>query len=245
MNNLQQTQTEETKKSHLKSLEYTQFELTKALYTSGLFDKVDLTSSSKLFLWALCTHFNPKKETMFPSQANVAKKLGISEKSAERAVKELREKGLLTYITKKVNHYVFSAHFFELVKMSDQFRQNVGCDVRQNVGLTNKDEQRKNTKNFKNFNYAAPREPGGRAIPSIEETSKYIEEFEEAKKTSVNPYKYTKKEALRWLKMVPNWRLGRSHLVKSLVEKYQFEEFLWVLEIDEKNECEKPLQDKD
>ncbi len=231
MNNLSQKQTEDAKKCHLKSVEYTQFELTKALYTSGFFDKIDLTSSSKLFLWALCTHYNPNKDTMFPSQASVAKKLGISEKSAERAVKELRCKGLLTYITKKVNHYVFSEKFFELVKMSDQFRQNVGCDTRQNVGQTNKYEQRKNTKNFKNFNNEGL-QPGGRAIPSIEETRKYIDELEEAKKTSVKPFEYTKEEAFRWLKMVPSWRLGRSELVRALVKKYRFKEFLFVLEED-------------
>ncbi len=231
MNNLNQNTVKDTKK-HLKTVEYTQFELTKALYISGLFDKIDLTSSSKLFLWALCTHYNPNKDTMFPSQASVAKKLGISEKSAERAVKELRDKGLLTYITKKVNHYVFSEKFFELVKMSEQFRQNVGNGTRQNVGQTNKYEQRNNTKKFQNFNQGGSLQPGGRAIPSIEETRKYIEEFEEAKKTSVNPYNYTKDEALRWLKKVPGWRLGRSDLVKTLVKKYRFKEFLFVLEND-------------
>ena len=106
----------------------TQFELTKIIYESAFFAKIPLTPSSKLFLWALCTHYNPDNETMFPSQATVAKRLGMSEKSAERAVKELKEKGLVDYETKKVNHYKFSQKFFNLVKMSVMSRQNVGCE---------------------------------------------------------------------------------------------------------------------
>ncbi len=210
-----------TKNTTLKSIEFTQFELTKAIYTSSLFEKVDLTPSAKLFLWALCTHFNPKNETMFPSQATVAKKLGVSDKSAERAVKELKDKGLLTYVTKRVNHYVFSPKFFELVKMSDPTRQNVGSIPRQNVGLTNNTEQKNNT-SFYNKKWVKSEATGGKAIPSIEETQKYLENLEEAKKTSVNPFEYNKEDALNWLKIAPKWMIERSGLAKFLIEKYEF-----------------------
>lgn len=134
----------------------TQFELSKLLYESEAFSRIELTASAKLFLWALCSHYNPDNETMFPAQATVAKRLGMSSRSAERAAKELKEKGLITYTTKRVNHYVFSSRFFELVglearvsvkgaatdTLSGAHRQNVGCGVRQNVALTNKHEQR-------------------------------------------------------------------------------------------------------
>ena len=143
----------QTKLSSSNVLEFkktvTQFELTKIIYESAFFSKIELTPSSKLFLWALCTHFNPENETMFPSQATVAKRLGMSEKSAERAVKELKEKGLVEYETKKVNHYKFSQKFFSLVKMSVISRQNVGSEHRQNVGQTNKIEQKNNKENRK------------------------------------------------------------------------------------------------
>lgn len=134
----------------------TQFELSKLLYESEAFSRIELTASAKLFLWALCSHYNPDNETMFPAQATVAKRLGMSSRSAERAAKELKEKGLITYTTKRVNHYVFSPRFFELVglearvsvkgaetdSLSDELRQNVGCGFRQNVALTNKHEQK-------------------------------------------------------------------------------------------------------
>jgi len=88
------------------------FELSKVLYTCGLFGKLELTAGSKLVLWAFCTYYNPMKKTMFPSQATLAKQLGVSEKTIERAVKELKERGLIVYETKKVNHYGFSAKFW-------------------------------------------------------------------------------------------------------------------------------------
>lgn len=218
----------------------TQYELTKIIYDSAFFAKVQLTPSSKLFLWALCTHFNPDNETMFPSQATVAKRLGMSEKSAERAVKELKEKNLVEYETKKVNHYKFSQKFFSLVKMSVQSRQNVGCDDRQNVGQTNNKKQKNNNERITNLfgnknagwqkiNYEArfqKYEPTpSRAIPSIEETQKIIAERDAAGNSDFNPWEYSKHDALNWLNTLNEGFLSRSELAKSLILKYEFEEF--------------------
>ncbi len=207
--------------SSVKSVDFTQFELTKALYTSSIFEKIDLKPTAKLFLWALCTHYNPQKPTMFPSQATVAKKLGISEKSAERAVLELKEAGLISYVTKRVNHYVFSEKFFSLVKMSDRIRQNVGFDVRQNVGLTNKSEQKNNNVYFKSFSPSnAQNIHSTRVLPSIIETKKYIEEVEIARKNFKNPLTFSRLEALKFLSTVPVWFLDRSRTSKFLIQKY-------------------------
>ena len=133
------------------------FELSKVLYTCGLFGKIKLTAGSKLVLWAFCTYYNPKNKTMFPSQATLAKHLGVSEKTIERAVKELSERGLVVYETHGVNHYGFSAKFWFMTgvrpslggantcgadKMSVQNSQNVGCTLRQNVGQTYKNEKK-------------------------------------------------------------------------------------------------------
>lgn len=218
----------------------TQFELTKIIYESAFFAKIPLTPSSKLFLWALCTHYNPDNETMFPSQATVAKRLGMSEKSAERAVKELKEKGLVDYETKKVNHYKFSQKFFSLVKMSVMSRQNVGCDDRQNVGQTNNKEQRNNKEKIKNIfrennvgwqklnyeNRFQKYEPTpSRAIPSIEETQKLIAEREAAGNSDFNPWEYSRTDALNWLNTLNEGLLCRSELAKALIKKYEFEDF--------------------
>ena len=205
----------------------TQFELTKTIYESEIFSKIKMTASSKLFLWALCTHYNPNKEDMFPSQATVAKKLGMSTKSAERAVKELKYLGLITWVTKKVNHYNFSEKFFEMVKMSVKHRQNVGSDIRQNVGLTNKHEQKNNTKNFSFSNFGSDstyEKSGKKAVPSCKDTQDYIKKLDEAAKNSINPWNYTKQEALNWINSAGSWVFGSS-LAKFLVKKYELTEF--------------------
>lgn len=220
----------------------TQFTLVKKLYESEIFAQVELTPSAKLFLWALCSHYNPNHKTMFPSQATVSKRLGMSERSAERAVKELREKGLVTYITKRVNHYEFSEKFFGLVKMSDEVGQNVGYGVGQNVGLTNNNEQKNKEgflkNSFKGRNGTTMRvydgvqkyfQPGGKAVPSIEETRKYIEEREKIRAENFNPLDYTKDEAMHWLKTADIAYLMRSKIAMQLIEKYDLKGFEHIL----------------
>ena len=129
----------------------TQFEIVRAIYDSGILAEITLSPATKLVLIAIAHHFNPKKEDMFPSQRFIAKKLGISERSAERAVAELKKADLISYQTQRVNHYKFTAKFFESVKLSDKLRQNVGNEVRQIVGQTNKHEQKNN--NFSKTNF--------------------------------------------------------------------------------------------
>ena len=221
-------------------LNISQFELTKILYSSGMLAEIDLTPSAKLFLWALCSHYNPNNETMFPSQQTVAQKLGISEKSAQRAVKELKTHGLIDYDTKRVNHYTFGAKFFELVKMSCGDGQNVLLEGGQNVRLTNKHEKRKEQTDFsfKSFggnggwrrNNAGFKETSGRKmVPDTEETRKMIEEHEKIREMNFNPYEYNREDALQWLEAAPQFWLVRSKLAYFLVEKYKFKEFEYIL----------------
>ncbi len=219
-------------------LNISQFELTKLLYSSGMLSKIDLTPSAKLFLWALCSHYNPNNDSMFPSQQTVAEKLGISEKSAQRAVKELKNHGLIEYETKRVNHYTFGPKFFELVKMSDAGGQNVLSDGGQNVRLTKNHEKRKEHADFssKNLggwkrrdNAAYGEARGGRMVPGTEETRKMIEEHEKIREMNFNPYEYNREDALQWLKAAPKFWLLRSKLAYFLVQKYEFDEFQFVL----------------
>lgn len=129
----------------------TQFELAKVIYTSGFLKSCNLTATAKLVLMALIQHYNANNADMFPSQKFLAQQLGISEKSVERAIANLKDEDLIYYVTKRVNRYRFTAHFFEQIKMSVVNRQNVGRDVRQNVGETNKSEKRNEKEKFLNF----------------------------------------------------------------------------------------------
>lgn len=125
-----------------------QFELSKMVYTSGFLANANLTPTAKLVLIALIQHYNANNAEMFPSQKFLSLQLGISEKSVERAIANLRDENFIFYTTQKVNKYRFTAHFFEQIKMSEHHRQNVGCAHRQNVGQTNNTEQINKKENF-------------------------------------------------------------------------------------------------
>lgn len=231
-------------------LNISQFELTKILYSSGILAECDLTPSAKLFLWALCSHYNPSNETMFPSQQTVAKKLGISEKSAQRAVKELKTFGLIDYETKRVNHYVFGEKFFELVKMSGLVGQNVLLDGGQNVRLTNKKEKKEEQRgvfkksfggqSLKYGKKATEQVSAGRMVPNAEETRKLIEENEKIRQEGFNPFEYNRKDALEWLQSTAPFWIQRSKLAEFLVRKYGFKEFQHILK--NKNDDENLLE---
>lgn len=179
-----------------------QFELINRIYQSKLFQKVDLTPTTKLVLYALVHHYNPANEDMFPSQKFIAQSLDISEKSVERAVKELANKRLIMYVTKTVNRYKFTQHFFELVKLSDDVRQNVGCKVRQNVGQTYKHEQKNNNK----VSYISPvgaQMQTGRANATVQETKVLLQQIEEKKNDNFLPKDFEREDARKWLDSLP------------------------------------------
>jgi hypothetical protein len=102
-----------------------QFQLCKQIYTSGFLSNVDLTPAAKLVLIALANHYNPDKKDMFPSQEFISNQLGVSLKTVQRAVLELKNSSIVVYDTRRVNHYSFTGIFFEMV--------NLSCDMGQNV----------------------------------------------------------------------------------------------------------------
>lgn len=129
----------------------TQFELINAIYDSKILTLHKLTASSRLVLLALARHYNPANDDFFPSYSCITEHTGVSKKSVERAIKELTEKGLITYRTEKVNRYRFTGHFFAQLKMSPNLRQYDDSDLRQNDDLTNKKEKINKKGFFNNF----------------------------------------------------------------------------------------------
>ena len=168
----------------------TQYEITKKIATSDLFFQLrlkgyDLTMSAKLVL-ILISNYYPN---MFPSIAFIALKLDISPRSVQRAINELSEAGLISYETKRSNHYNFTAFFFELVNLSDKKQQNdtspmTNCHTNKQVNKINNilsckdinsiDSQQNNDVNLKN----SLKEPSqtaqddDKSVQSIDNTNK-------------------------------------------------------------------------
>lgn len=111
----------------------TSFEICKQIYTSGLLNKVKLSPSTKLVLIALANHY----PNVFPSQKFIATQLGITTRSVERAIFELKNKGLVIYITKKVNNYKFTNLFLNLIEGGKKFgSENLSGNNRKIDGST-------------------------------------------------------------------------------------------------------------
>ena len=194
-------------KNASKNTDFTQFEIVRGIYDSNIFAQTSLSGSAKLVLIALAHHFNPKKEDMFPSQKFLANKLGISERSAERAVAELKDADLISYETRRVNRYKFTAKFFNAVKMSGNFRQNVGEEDRQNVGQTNKHEQ-KNNNSFKNDFSSCFAQPKGIEYPKA---TPIVHEWDD--RTPENDLE----TAQNFVKKL--WDMRENHVVKARLKR--------------------------
>ena len=148
-----------------------QFEICKQIYTSGILNKVKLTPTSKLVLIALANHY-PK---VFPSQKFIADQLGITERSVIRAIQELKNKGLILYITKNVNNYTFTNIFFEMINLSVRPGQ---IDTLNTDKMSDKQikEQRNNNKvlNFSKNEQKRPYQQTGMHYKSPEATRSEI-----------------------------------------------------------------------
>ena len=73
-----------------KKLANTQFNLTQN--TIKYLSCLDLTPSTKLVCIYLTTCYNPKNKQVFPKQSTIAEKMGITERTVTRAIKELISK---------------------------------------------------------------------------------------------------------------------------------------------------------
>lgn len=77
------------------------------------FHKFKLSPTTKLVLIALVDCYNPHQTFILFKQEDIAKQLGISLRSVQRATKELAEHDLIVYKTKKYNQYKFTNVFFK------------------------------------------------------------------------------------------------------------------------------------
>ena len=126
----------------------TQFELSKKLL-NNLY-KFNLKPVTKLVLLYLADCYNPKHGYMFPKQRTIADKLGVSERTVNRAISELVKEGLILIEYKQ---YKLSASYkFTSRIVSEQAENKSFNNVTENHNPTTKNrilykEQKKELNN--------------------------------------------------------------------------------------------------
>lgn len=211
-----------------------QFEICKQIYTSGILSKFKLSPATKLVLIALANHYNPSKKDMFPSQDYLAKHLGISVKSIQRAVQELSKAGIVMYDTKRVNHYVFTGVFFQSIlaqkdtgavfscpdKMSDEGGQIVPSEG-DKLSYKQIKEQKKNQRvvnKFSNYRKEYPNKSNNAVqnnLKSLEDTRQLIDEITSVKTVSPMDDYVT---AVNWLEQLTECELKHA-FIRQRAEK--------------------------
>ncbi len=191
----------------------TQFQLSKNLLQT--LNKYDISPTSKLVLLYLADCYNPNKVSMFPKQKTLAERLGVSERSIKRAIKELSEAGLIMYETKGLlNHYRFTSKIFVSVKMSPTTGQNVG---RQGDILSHDNRKHEQKKNMTYFN-----KNEGVKYKTPEQTKA---EYEEATRTDGKSPMNDKNTAEHWLKSLTPITLGMRPILttaQNVIKKWNW-----------------------
>ena len=123
----------------------TQFELSKKLL-NNLY-KFNLKPVTKLVLLYLADCYNPKHGYMFPKQRTIADKLGVSERTVNRAISELVKEGLILIEYKLSASYKFTSKI-----VSEQAENKSFNNVTENHNPTTKNrilykEQKKELNN--------------------------------------------------------------------------------------------------
>ena len=105
-----------------------QFTLTNT--TINYLSALDLMPSTKLVVIYLTTCYNVKNKFVYPKQKTIVKKLGISEKTVIRAIRELVDKGYCTKTRKAYdqNYYAFTDKFFSDVHFID-LKENRSANI--------------------------------------------------------------------------------------------------------------------
>lgn len=200
-------------KTHTADGNLSQFTLSKNLLQN--LGKFDISLTSKMVLMYLADCYNPKKATIFPKQKTIAEKLGVSERSVTRAIKELTAEGLIMYETKGLlNHYKFTAKIFASVKMSDN-RGQIGGQLGDKMACNNKQYEQK-----KNISYFNKNE--GVKYKTPEQTkADYAKSVQTDHKSPIND----KETAVNWIKTLTPTTLKMKPIQKTLsnvIDKWNF-----------------------
>ncbi len=193
--------------------EFTQFELSKKLINSKFFSKNKMSPSSRLVLIVLTSHY----PNIYPSIKTIQNESGISSKtSVINSLKELSKLGFILYETKNVNHYSFTALFFESLNIEPE--KSKYC----NLNGSKIDNKQINQKINNKFNFYSEKK-----LPKYHHNTqltginypKYKKSEKESKKS---PLDLSKEQAADFLKNLPK-NLQNTFFARELKKKWNFQ----------------------
>lgn len=215
----------------------TSYDIQKMITTSRLFKKVKLENSTKLVLRALIDYYNADRENTYPSQLRLSEDTDLSIRTVERAIKELKLKGVIISAGQsgKHNTYKLTNLFFKFILSGEQEKNNprqddgsttdtMTVDHRHSDGQTNKEKIKKhnNFKNFKNTNDFDSELASQLSDIRITETKQYLKESLNMNKKSASPLEFVEKitphQAKVLLEELPR-ELSHIEYYKALEEK--------------------------
>ncbi len=189
--------------------DFTQFELSKLIITTNFFSKNKMSPSARLVLIVLTSHY----PNIYPSLKTIQNESGISSRtSIISSLKELSGSGFILYETKNVNHYSFTAYFFESLKIEQGMCENCnsGSSKIEHKQINNKLNNK--TGKFKEFK--------GKYHNNSHITGINYPKYQKPKNTEKkSPLDLNKQQSLEFIKNLPV-SLQNSYFARELKKKW-------------------------
>lgn len=197
------------------------FDISKAITFSRIFSKVSLTASARQVLRCLADFYNPKKGLVYPGQNTIAECTGVSSRSVNSAIKELRDNGLILTTGKsgeRLNYY-FTTKFFELIKIAvpaEKTAQPTTAKIAQHEQHEYK--QINNNLNFKKSNFKAPQMSNNEVLYlSPDRTKEMLKQSLQIQKGS--PLDLPEEQAIAWFISLPDFAKN-GYFAREIKKKY-------------------------
>ena len=184
--------------------------------------KFPLSFSGKLVLIYLVSCYNPKKEYVFPKQATIVEKIGVSKSSVADSIAELKKLEVISITRKFTNLYKLNLNkLFQYLDINiqnlDIISPESGCS-----NITYKEHIKEQGFNKKTFDkkVSVPIMNS----PSVDKTKELLQEYKDMQITSdyTNWDRETAVNHLR--KGIPRAFLKRSVIAKYLIKKFNIDE---------------------
>lgn len=171
---------------------HTSFDICKALIQTRFFKKVKLTSTARLVLICLASHWNHRTGNAYPTQITIAEETGSTKMSVNKAIEELRKEKLIITVKYKgrLNYQltnVLLSYLNEPKESTAEVKNNTQDGKKQNISdgkqilpfyiKTNNSKQIKEQRSYEH-----------KGLRGINPVKPILEQYELDKQTAVSPF---------------------------------------------------------